>query len=43
MLDLTLEHLGVDVPAEATEGLERVVSACGQGSWTLLGLDALLI
>ncbi|KAJ6511522.1 hypothetical protein C8R47DRAFT_1034702 [Mycena vitilis] len=30
MLDLNLEHLGVDVPSEATEGLERVVKACGQ-------------
>ncbi|KAF7319401.1 VPS9 domain-containing protein [Mycena chlorophos] len=30
MLDLNLEHLGVDVPPEATEGLEAVVKACGQ-------------
>ncbi|KAJ6614678.1 hypothetical protein B0H10DRAFT_2044325 [Mycena sp. CBHHK59/15] len=30
MLDLSLEHLGVDVPPEAAEGLERVVRACGQ-------------
>ncbi|KAJ7248176.1 hypothetical protein B0H12DRAFT_1124170 [Mycena haematopus] len=30
MLDLNLEHLGVDVPPEATEGLEHVVKACGQ-------------
>ncbi|KAJ7165105.1 hypothetical protein C8R46DRAFT_304496 [Mycena filopes] len=30
MLDLNLEHLGVDVPPEAAEGLERVVKACGQ-------------
>ncbi|KAJ7081541.1 hypothetical protein C8R43DRAFT_1245161 [Mycena crocata] len=30
MLDLNLEHLGVDVPADAAEGLERVVKACGQ-------------
>ncbi|KAJ7846036.1 hypothetical protein B0H14DRAFT_3138909 [Mycena olivaceomarginata] len=30
MLDLNLEHLGVDVPPEATEGLDRVVRACGQ-------------
>ncbi|KAJ7057111.1 hypothetical protein C8F01DRAFT_1061395 [Mycena amicta] len=36
MLDLNLEHLGVDVPAEATEGLETVVEACGQ---VLSGLE----
>ncbi|KAJ6591269.1 hypothetical protein DFH09DRAFT_1139158 [Mycena vulgaris] len=30
MLDLNLEHLGVDVPPEAAVGLERVVKACGQ-------------
>ncbi|KAJ7121022.1 hypothetical protein C8R44DRAFT_853344 [Mycena epipterygia] len=30
MLDLNLEHLGVDVPPEAAEGLDRVVRACGQ-------------
>ncbi|KAF7342115.1 VPS9 domain-containing protein [Mycena venus] len=30
MLDLNLEHLGVDVPPDATEGLDRVVKACGQ-------------
>ncbi|KAJ7701926.1 hypothetical protein B0H17DRAFT_168152 [Mycena rosella] len=30
MLDLNLEHLGVDVPPEAAAGLERVVRACGQ-------------
>ncbi|KAJ7026588.1 hypothetical protein C8F04DRAFT_107931 [Mycena alexandri] len=30
MLDLNLEHLGVDVPLEAAEGLEHVVKACGQ-------------
>ncbi|KAJ7628718.1 hypothetical protein FB45DRAFT_43419 [Roridomyces roridus] len=30
MLDLNLEHLGVDVPPEAQEGLDRVVKACGQ-------------
>ncbi|KAK7019956.1 VPS9 domain-containing protein [Favolaschia claudopus] len=35
MLDLNLEHLGVDVPPEATEGLERVVKACGQVLSTL--------
>ncbi|KAF7329907.1 VPS9 domain-containing protein [Mycena kentingensis (nom. inval.)] len=29
MLDLNLEHLGVDVPAEAEEGLDAVVKACG--------------
>ncbi|KAJ7768683.1 hypothetical protein DFH07DRAFT_902521 [Mycena maculata] len=30
MLDLDLEHLGVDVPPEAEEGLARVIKACGQ-------------
>ncbi|KAJ6562497.1 hypothetical protein B0H19DRAFT_1144755 [Mycena capillaripes] len=30
MLDLDLEHLGVDVPPEAADGLEPVVKACGQ-------------
>ncbi|KAF8178203.1 hypothetical protein K438DRAFT_1908525 [Mycena galopus ATCC 62051] len=30
MLDLNLEHLGVDVPPEATDRLEHVVRACGQ-------------
>ncbi|KAJ7443948.1 hypothetical protein B0H11DRAFT_2162781 [Mycena galericulata] len=30
MLDLNLEHLGVDVPPDAEEGLARVVKACGQ-------------
>ncbi|KAJ7177813.1 hypothetical protein C8R46DRAFT_1212548 [Mycena filopes] len=30
MFDLNLEHLGVDVPPAAAEGLERVVKACGQ-------------
>ncbi|KAJ7216388.1 hypothetical protein GGX14DRAFT_358898 [Mycena pura] len=36
MLDLNLEHLGVDVPSEAADGLEKVVMACGQ---VLSGLE----
>ncbi|KAF7292828.1 VPS9 domain-containing protein [Mycena indigotica] len=36
MLDLNLEHLGVDVPPEANDGLENVVKACGQ---VLSGLE----
>ncbi|KAJ7076454.1 hypothetical protein B0H15DRAFT_594689 [Mycena belliarum] len=35
MLDLNLEHLGVDVPPEAAVGLETVVKACGQVLSTL--------
>ncbi|KAJ7481797.1 hypothetical protein FB451DRAFT_1237212 [Mycena latifolia] len=35
MLDLNLEHLGVDVPPEAAVGLEQVVKACGQVLSTL--------
>ncbi|CAK5273819.1 unnamed protein product [Mycena citricolor] len=36
MLDLNLEHLGVDVPADAQEGLDLVVQSCGQ---VLSGLE----
>lgn len=31
MLDLSLAHLGVEVPAGAENGIEEVVKQCGQG------------
>lgn len=35
MLDLTLEHLGVEIEEGAMTGVEKVVQAVGRGSWTL--------
>lgn len=33
MLDLTLEHLGIEVPANAGSQLDSVVKACGEGEF----------
>jgi uncharacterized protein YijF (DUF1287 family) len=31
MLDLGLNHLGVEVPSSAEKGVDKVIKACGQG------------
>jgi hypothetical protein len=31
MLDLTLDHLGVEIDTEASGGLDAVVASCGKG------------
>lgn len=39
MLDLTLDHLGVDV-GESGADVDRVVSACGESRWFYLVMPA---